>query len=170
MSIATAEPETAPSVYACTQPRTTWPLARIHTGEDYQPRDLRTAVRWVLNTKPHKLMLALAYLNGHAQHPVTVTTSKDGFRTIGDGYRGRVFEIAAAIHMIEAAGLDPNVVIALRGAYISHDDAFAILASGTGTRTARDYWFDPNTIPDERTLLTMGAMRGVDVSPTDYDD
>lgn len=170
MSTAPVEPQTGPNVYACSQPRTTQPLAYLHRRGPYQPRDLRTAVRWVFTTKTHKLMAALAYLNGHAKEPVREHVAANGFRTIDDGHSGRIFQVAAAIDMIEKAGLDPNVVMALRGAYISYDDAFAILACGTDPSLARDYWFDPTTIPDERTLLTMGAMRGVDVSPTTYDD
>lgn len=156
---------TGPSlnVYACGFPRTTTPLSDLHRKEVHQPVDLRAAVRIVLRTGTHKLMLALAYLNGHAKHPLTITES-GGRRFLHDGHHGRIFEIAAAIEHIEGYGLDSRVVQVLRGGYLSDEEAFAVLTSGMTLTEAHRFWMDPDELPPMAALLTMAALRGFTVS------
>lgn len=151
--------------YSCGPGRSTTALSTLHLHDRYQPSDLRAATRAVLRTSTYKLMLALAYLNGHATGPVKMTRSPSSGRMfITDGHDGRIFEIASCIEAIEQADLDPRVVLAVRDGCLTDEEAFAVLASGTTIEEARRYAESFENLPPVESLLTVAALRGIDVT------
>lgn len=132
------------------------------------PGDLWIAARWVLRTRDQYLRAAVAFHNGDVLHPLRYERGMDGvwrvLDTRANGGPSRVFEVAAAISVLESSHLDRAVLVALRETpWVDSRVAFAALAMGMSAVEARNH-AESDTFPDLDLMLNLAALRGVDLT------